>query len=154
MFAIRLGDDNLATQPGKLTTKIYLEIDGRAFPDDRWYDQSIILLGWWIENYLAFAGGRAQKPQPVNSFMEGPYAFTLSQAPGAFVVSFLRGIPDGETETMPRVTVPIPLYREVLVEAAERCLALCDALSIDNRDIASLRAAVAALKAIDWRDRT
>ncbi len=66
--------------------------------------------------------------------MEGPYTFTLSQASGAFVVSFLRGTPDGETETLPRATVPLVAYRRALCEAAERCLVLCDALAIDNRD--------------------
>lgn len=51
---------------------------------------------------------------------------------------------------MPRTAVPIPLYRELLCEAIERCLALCEALSVDNRDVASLRAAVSALKTIDY----
>lgn len=149
MFTIRLGDDNLATQQGKLTTKIYLEIAGRVFPDDRWYDQPIIVLGWWIENYLAFASGRAMEALQINSFMEGPYTFTLSRASDAFVILFLRGTPDGEIETMPRATVPIEAYRTALAEAAERCLVLCDALSIDNRDVTSLRVAVAALKTTD-----
>lgn len=57
--------------------------------------------------YQRAENGRVPEPRQVNSFMEGPYTCTLSQASGAFVVSFLRGTPDGETETMPRATVRI-----------------------------------------------
>ncbi len=32
MVVMRLGNDNLATQPGKLTTTVFLEIAGRVFP--------------------------------------------------------------------------------------------------------------------------
>lgn len=108
----------------------HLEVDGTAFPADPWRDWPVVIIGWWVRNHLAMrdSGGTV-----TNSFMEGPYEFTVTPGPdpgGLTIVLVRRGVDADERLGEHRVAVGD--YERALVQAGDTALAV--AAPGDDRD--------------------
>jgi hypothetical protein len=108
-FAIVVG-------PGAETWRdCHLEADGTAFPASPWRDRPVVLLSWWTENHLEML--RTGRPAQ-NSFMEGPYEFTVTSEGTALSIALVRRGRD-EDERVGVLTVAKDEYERALVRAAE-----------------------------------
>ncbi len=58
-----------------ITGQIWFDVEKEAFPDNRWVDFPVIILGWWLENLkpLVFAKETLCECR----FMDGPYLFKV-----------------------------------------------------------------------------
>ncbi len=52
MIALDLQTFDQSRQSGNVTGVIFLESQGRAFPERGWSDFPVIILGWWIDAWL------------------------------------------------------------------------------------------------------
>jgi hypothetical protein len=119
----------------------HLEYDGDAFPADPWRDRAVVILGWWTENHVAMC----ESHSPVrNSFMEGPYEFTVTPVDGTLALSLIRRSRDAD-EAVGEVSVAEDEYRAELVEAAESVL---QAANPGDPDVETLRVNLEALRRI------
>jgi hypothetical protein len=72
-FAIHFDPLSLSlSERGAITSLVYCEFGDFCFPDSRWSDFVVVILGWWIDatNNL--------KRQTVLRFMDGPYSIHLT----------------------------------------------------------------------------
>jgi hypothetical protein len=125
MIALELQTFQQSRQSGTVTGVIYLEVEGSAFPERGWSDFPVIILGWWADAWL-----RLQEPTRREvqwGFMDGPYAATLTKAPGA--------------------RLRASQVHSSLLEAAERVAAHCEQSRMLSRDLELLRGSVSRLKA-------
>ena len=98
----------------------HLEIGGTAFPAAPWHDRPVVILGWWAQNHLAMLKSNAAV---TNSFMEGPYEFTVTPGTTGFLTIVLvrRGIDADERLGEHRVDTED--YERALVRAGETAAA-------------------------------
>jgi hypothetical protein len=80
-FAIVVG------QEAETWRDCHLEVDGAAFPAAPWRDRPVVILGWWTENHVEML--RTGRPAQ-NSFMEGPYEFTVSPRGEWLTIALIR----------------------------------------------------------------
>ena len=82
---IKLGDD--FDLHSDLSSPIWVEIDGEAFPDTDWDDFSRILLGWWSNALLSYTDSSVGFRL---DFMDGPYEIIVSRKGDAWALSCMR----------------------------------------------------------------
>ena len=119
----------------------HIEYNGAVFPAKPWHDRAIVILGWWTENHVLMCESRS----PVrNSFMEGPYEFSVTPTDGTLALSLIRRGRDAD-EAVAELSVAEDEYRAELVEAAESILEAADPA---DPDVETLRVNVEALRRI------
>jgi hypothetical protein len=64
---------------GLVFGKVYLLVNGTAFPDPDWTDFALVVLGWWCRAACQLLDGEAGRVQV--RFMEGPFAVELQVGP-------------------------------------------------------------------------
>lgn len=87
--AIDLGDIE-RTERGSIVGRIWLVLDDYAFPERRWSDLVVVVLGWWIDELLQVPS--ADEATLTLQFMDGPYSVRM-RAPAesdSWSVSLLR----------------------------------------------------------------
>jgi hypothetical protein len=82
---IKLGDD--FDLHSDLSSPIWVEIDGEAFPDTDWDDFSHILLGWWSSALFSFSHASEGFEW---LFMDGPYEIVVRRKGDALALSCMR----------------------------------------------------------------
>lgn len=128
--------------PGAAATRdCHLEADGTAFPADPWRDRPLVIVGWWAENHVEMrrTGNRVR-----NSFMEGPYEFTVTPEGATLTLELIARRRDAD-ETLGRHTVAVQDYESALLGAAQSVLDTASAVA-GNHDLDTLRANVSALR--------
>ena len=125
MITLDLRTFDQSRQSGNVAGVIFLESQGRAFPERGWSDFPVIILGWWIDAWLQLEVPTRREVQW--RFMDGPYVATLSKAAGAALRS--------------------SQVRAYLIEAAERVVAHCEQSRMITRDLDLLRGNIGRLKA-------
>lgn len=108
------------TQMGSIVGRVWFVLDGQVFPERRWSDLIVKVLGWWIEELL-----RAQSTDETTMtllFMDGPYSVRLRERSedDPWSVSFLRdrGPVDARREAVGSVELE-QFARSVLTSARE-----------------------------------
>ncbi len=129
MIGLDLQTFRQSCQSGNVTGTIFLDLQGRAFPDRGWSDFPVIILGWWIDAWLQLEVPTRREVQWL--FMDGPYAATLTKVPGAASDAALRS----------------SRVRASLLEAGEHVVAYCDQHHMISSDLELLRDNVRRLKA-------
>jgi hypothetical protein len=69
---------------GNITGEIWLEVAGFEFPDKRWSDFPVIILGWWLDALFGLWSERRGRAECL--FMDGSYSFEVSKEGDAFVL--------------------------------------------------------------------
>jgi len=82
---------------GSIVGRIWLAAGDDAFPESRWSDFVVVLLGWWIQELLRLREGSTQAEL---LFMDGPYSVGLDASEGQWAFSFLRA--EASVQSMPR----------------------------------------------------
>lgn len=77
-MAFRIVLDGGSLQFGNQTYgRIWVELDGAAFPDDEWIDFPVVIVGWWLQNIRTLILGNVSECRC--RFMDGPYYFEVSK---------------------------------------------------------------------------
>jgi hypothetical protein len=115
---------------GSITGEIYFSVDGAAFPEEKWSDFPVVILGWWLE---ALGALRAGERRVELDFMDGPYTLRVSSDSGdALSLEFTR---NGNACGFPELRVEHDSFlRELLLRSAE-LISHCKAHGWDSRDI-------------------
>jgi hypothetical protein len=127
-----------SSSTGNVTGEIHLRGPTGAFPEERWSDLPVIVLGWWIEGLARVASGRVRSFEGL--FMDGPFAFVV-QSGSDEVVRIAWGRSDQE-----RVSVGIVNPRALLASAVAAGGLVAEALRAnkwDGRDLKALEDAIA-----------
>ncbi|HWM93395.1 MAG TPA: hypothetical protein VN493_21720 [Thermoanaerobaculia bacterium] len=75
---------------GNITGEIWLEVAGFAFPERRWSDFPVIILGWWLDALFKLWSGKKKRIECLCLFMDGPYGFEVSGEKDAYVLRCYR----------------------------------------------------------------
>jgi hypothetical protein len=68
------------TPRGSITGQIFLRGPTGDFPEERWSDFPVVILGWWIAGLTRVLAGQERSFQGM--FMDGPYAFVVHRGVG------------------------------------------------------------------------
>ncbi len=111
------------THAGSIIGRIWFASGDDAFPEARWSDFVVVLLGWWIGELLRLRQGRTQAELV---FMDGPYSIGLDAAQGEqWAFSFLRN--EAAVRSMPgTVTTHGANFETDLATVAREVIAACD----------------------------
>lgn len=123
------------TPQSNVTGIIYLEVDGRSFPDSQWSDFPIIVLGWWLKGLADLAQGLSSSCEGL--FMDGPFSFQIEQ----LSPSTLKLVQQTSEENDSAVIDFHSFYASVLA-AAEQAVQACQSRDWMNADLANLKAAL------------
>lgn len=115
---------------------IWLEMNGRDFPGEGWYDFPVVILGWWLNNIKPLIANQAARCECL--FMDGPYLFEVTaQKQGHWVISFIRDDLDGKKYLAKGEIAPPALISEVL-SAADTVIDLCKQRGWESEDLVTL----------------
>jgi hypothetical protein len=126
-----------------ITAGIWWRTNETPFPEERWSDFAVVVLGWWIEAALGLLdyGGTA-----VFRFMDGPFAVRAS-APSrsdTWILGFERN--DKPWDGSPGQVIA---GREGIIRglhsAGVRILEACEKKKMESPDVTSLRALLSKL---------
>jgi hypothetical protein len=96
-FRIHVDRLTLPSRPtGSIGGRIWISINGRAFPEEGSYDSVLVVLGWWAEAILN--ARRTGEPAEL-LFMEGPFEIRLMHRSGddTLALTALRRVTTGVT---------------------------------------------------------
>jgi hypothetical protein len=65
---------------GSVTGQVFLRGPAGDFPEERWSDFPVVILGWWIEGLVRVVEGQERSFQGM--FMDGPFAFVVHRGAG------------------------------------------------------------------------
>ena len=125
------------TQSGNVFGEIFFEYDGKQFPDAKWTDFLVVILGWWSKSLMDLMDGVAEKAELL--FMDGPYLVKVTR-PDATNLNLLF-IERTETEFKPldSVVVETSSFLTGLHDVIETVLEKCEQLNLVARDVETLK---------------
>ena len=143
VFAVRTDSGALRrSAKGSITGALFLEIEGRAFPEPDWNDFPVVVLAWWIRAALVLQ--RTNAPASC-LFMDGPFEWRVSLAgPGAWAVTLLDR--HDAVRVVLSACVDADVILGALAAAADSLLRACNEQSWSSVDIEELRSAREALR--------
>ena len=111
-FQVIFDTDTLVrSRSGAITGILHLKLGTLSFPDSRWSDFPIVVLGWWLEALRSLRIGRSVDLR----FMDGPFLVRLTQQGRASCKA--ECYEDKET---PRVIVEEPVALRQVLEGVAR----------------------------------
>jgi hypothetical protein len=103
---------------GMITGEIFLGDNATFFPEERWNDFPVVILGWWLEVLATVSAGVAVECR----FMDGPFLFRVSPLPGQMCcIEFL-----GSQSASPPAQAQLPQLQSSVRSAALAVLAACN----------------------------
>lgn len=111
-----------------------------TFPASSWLDFPVIVLGWWLENYLELC--ELNKPV-TNTFMNGPFEFTVDPEGNNVTLTFYKRTLKGNIEVGSPVQLALEQYRDELVEVSKHLLEMLDKHMATSSDVNNLRTVLA-----------
>ena len=124
--------------------KIWVELDGHAFPEQGWWDFPIVILGWWMRA-AAELNGRHQRAEFV--IMDGPYRVEPALDGSEVKALAYRDTLQGRVPVV-RFTLALRSLQTELLAAARASLAWCEAHGVVATDVAALRQGGATLAVV------
>ncbi len=132
---------------GSVSSVIYWEIDGYAFPEKGWYDFVVVLLTAWLnklQELKAMSSGGSTR----FFFMEGPFEVHCEREGENVCVTFLeRTIRDNKIEAS--YTIPLECLSKALFSCGKTVLESCRRLNIANDDARELKKLLTPLGGIN-----
>lgn len=97
MINLIINPESVRLSKSKTSEQIFSEIyfhicDGVFFPEEKWDDFSVIIMGWWLEKGLQIRDGNGV----TFNFMDGPYSFEVSKLNESFVIHFITNRREGK----------------------------------------------------------
>ena len=132
------------SQGGAITGPIWFEHAARdepraTFPEQRWVDFPVVILGWWLEELGAFA--RAEQSEATCRFMDGPFECRVRRAATSLIeVRCVGEYLDGTREVATFLAQEASLHASVAT-AVDEVLAECGRRGWSGGDIRALRTA-------------
>jgi hypothetical protein len=119
---------------GAITGVVAIRLGDVCFPEGRWNDFIVVVLGWWARQAAAL---RAGNPARLD-FMDGPYSIVARPVNGISQLECRRGTADGATvlETREVLTSDIVV---AIMRASRETLALCELNGWKTSDTETLR---------------
>lgn len=121
--AVDLGDLE-RSEKGSIVGRLWLVLDGHGFPERRWSDLIVKVLGWWVEQLLQI---ESEETTMTLQFMDGPYSARL-RAPSdgdVWSVSLLRDRGPIDARREAAGTVELAHLRTAVLAAARDVVAAC-----------------------------
>lgn len=115
------------TPKGSIVGRIWFVLDDHVFPERKWSDLIVVVLGWWIEELL-----RAQSTDETSMtllFMDGPYSVRMREPAEGDVwsVSFLRDRGPVDARRGPVGSADLEEFARSLLTTAREVVAACRA---------------------------
>lgn len=115
------------TPKGSIVGRIWFVLDEHVFPERRWSDLIVVVLGWWIEELL-----RTQATDETSMtllFMDGPYSVRMREPAEGDVwsVSFLRDRGPVDARRAAVGSADLEQFARSLLTAAREVVAACRA---------------------------
>ncbi|BDR57686.1 hypothetical protein [Xylocopilactobacillus apicola] len=89
MLDLVINPDSVRVSHSKISTQIYsdiyFQIGETFFPEEKWDDFSVIVLGWWLKEALSISSDS----RSVFRFMDGPYYFEAHLIDGKCSIDFI-----------------------------------------------------------------
>ena len=115
------------TPKGSIVGRIWFVLDDHEFPERRWSDLIVVVLGWWIEELL-----RAESTDETSMtllFMDGPYSVRMREPSegDAWSVSFLRDRGPTDARRAAVGSADLEQFAKSLLTTAREVAAACRA---------------------------
>jgi len=125
---------------GAITGCLCWEFDGLLFPEERWSDFVVVVLGWWAKAWSMGVG-----LEVVFRFMDGPYWVKL-KVPSGEVSSLVVMEAGRDSRLVARGSATREEITEQLIAALENTLGACGERGWESDDIDGLRERLDALR--------
>jgi hypothetical protein len=106
---------------GAITGVVAIRLGEVCFPEGRWNDFIVVVLGWWARQAAALRAGDPARLV----FMDGPYSVVARPVNGVSRLVCLRGTADGAA-VLEKGEVPTAALVAATMRAARETLALCE----------------------------
>ena len=136
MITLDLQTFHQSREGGNITGVIYVELESGAYPEARWSDFPVIILGWWAEALLQLAV--PTRREVLWRFMDGPHSLTLTKVPSDVSSS----------------AVALAQVFGSLLDAAEHVVSYCEQHKMFSKDLEMLKLNVGRLNTNQTVQRT
>ena len=119
---------------GAITGVVAIRLGDVCFPESRWNDFIVVVLGWWARQAAALRAGDPARLE----FMDGPYSVVARQVNGVSRLECLHGTGDGAAVLETR-EVPTSDLVAAIMKASRETLALCEQNGWKTPDTETLR---------------
>jgi len=119
---------------GTITGVVAIRLGDICFPDSRWNDFIVVVLGWWARQAAALRAGDPAKLD----FMDGPYSVVARPVNGVSRLECLRGTGD-EAAVLDQREVPTSDLVAAIMRASREMLELCEQNGWETSDTETLR---------------
>ncbi len=118
-----------------LVSLIYLKIDEVTFPDSGWTDFLVIILDWWIQEFLNQLSG---KKNGRYEFMDGPFFFEISiQNSGNLLLTGFEESVNSSKQVF-QANVRVQEFLLALKITSNQILRMCHKMEYSTPDVKSL----------------
>jgi hypothetical protein len=94
-FSIKINPNSFCGgSSGNLIGNIWLEVGDKVFPSENWSDFPVIIVGWWLENFLSITPNKSGSE--VFMFMDGPFQFNLESFENTLKLKLIQRLSDRE----------------------------------------------------------
>lgn len=127
---------------GSITGVVSLRIGNDYFPEQRWNDFLVIVLGWWLDRMLQLWLGQVEDREGVKcSFMDGAFYFNVSPLnEERWLVECWKGVPGIEREC--EAEVERSAFMQDLLSCASLVLNACQSKGWKKRELDELAAII------------
>jgi hypothetical protein len=125
---------------GSITGVIAIRTENTFFPEARWRDFPVVILGWWLAPVSRIVAGTSRVWEC--RFMDGPLSLHLEQQNSDAWT--LQGRHSGHTEVT--ATISCRAFIHSLLEAAQHLAQECRQRGWTNRDIETLESEIRRIK--------
>jgi hypothetical protein len=131
------------TSSGAIVGEVHVRVGALAFPEERWSDFVVVVLGWWLRALVSLTDRRDTVEL---HFMDGPFAVLL-QADRADQcrAAFLRGERPWSLLPQPQLLTCADLVGSVRTEG-RRVLEACREMRMASPDLSELESALMSLR--------
>jgi hypothetical protein len=119
---------------GAITGVVAIRVGDVCFPEGRWNDFIVVVLGWWARQAAALGSGDPARLD----FMDGPYSVVARPVNGATRLECLRGTGEGATVLEEQEVHTSDLVAAIM-RASRETLALCEQNGWETSDTETLR---------------
>lgn len=124
-----------------ITSRICLDIDDFQFPDAKWNDFVVVILGWWLRETLSLLNGNQEEISC--NFMDGPFVFKIKNTGETFLLKLFT---DKDSDSIFESNINKEIYLESLLSSAQSVILKCENNNWSSDDIKELKYQIKLLK--------
>ena len=127
---------------GVFTGIIKWDVNGVSFPDAKWNDFVVVVLGWWVESLHRIVVGTSTNE--ILRFMDGPFFIVCSRSGEKLECKFMRHGSSSSEITQCGIEL-IEFVGQVCI-AGRTIQSVCSAKNFENKDVSNLERNVRRLE--------